>query len=81
MALPSPSAAHLVVVPTTPTAPPRYDRDSNPEAFPATTDEFAAPLPKDNKEVAQLRRLLARTSLETMPLKIAYDGESSPSSP
>lgn len=43
------------------------------ELYPAPTDEWAPPVNGDAGEVAMLRPLLARTSLEGAPLRLAYD--------
>ena len=41
----------------------------------AATDAWAAPLPGDADDVAELRQLLAGTRLETAPLVAAYDAD------
>ncbi|CAL8463201.1 g2735 [Coccomyxa elongata] len=41
----------------------------------ATTTEFAVPVPGDSPEVALFRPLLAKTRLETKPLRLAYSAE------
>ena len=43
------------------------------EQYPATTDEWAEPLPGDSREIAPLRRLLKNTRLEKEPLELAFD--------
>ena len=43
------------------------------EQYPATTDEWADPLPGDSKEIVPLRRLLKNTRLEKEPLELAFD--------
>ena len=43
------------------------------EQYPATTDEWAEPLPGDSQEIAPLRRLLKNTRLEKEPLELAFD--------
>jgi len=51
----------------------RMSAEDYPEMYPATTDQWADPLAGDSKEVATLRPLLARTQLERVPLRLAYD--------
>lgn len=51
----------------------RFDRNKFPELYPATLTEFAAPVEGDDADVALFRPLLARTSLETRALKLAFD--------
>ncbi|KAI3425718.1 hypothetical protein D9Q98_007694 [Chlorella vulgaris] len=53
----------------------RLSGDAAKELYPAVTDEFAAPLPGDSADVAQLRPLLAQTQLEGVPLRLAFDAE------
>ena len=53
----------------------RFDRNKFPELFPATLTEFAAPVDGDDADVVLFRPLLARTSLETRPLRLAFDAD------
>lgn len=43
------------------------------EMWPAPVDEWAAPLDGDSPDVALLRPLLAKTQMEKVPLRLAYD--------
>ena len=43
------------------------------EQYPAVLDEFAGPVEGDDAEMALFRPLLARTRLEKLPLRLAYD--------
>ena len=45
------------------------------EWYPATTDTWADLLPSDDGEMAVIRPMLANTSLETSPLRLAYDAD------
>lgn len=45
------------------------------ELYPAVTDEWADLLPTDEGEVAAIRPLLAQTSLQDKPLRLAYDAQ------
>lgn len=47
----------------------------DPELYAATTDEWAGLLPSDEGEIALLRPLLAGASLQTSPLRLAYDAD------
>ena len=53
----------------------RYDRNSRPENYPCSKDEFALPLPSDAKSPEKLliRPLLAKTNLEFRDLNLVYD--------
>jgi len=44
-----------------------------PDTYPATTTEFASPLPGDSAEAQLLRPMLKNTNLEFLPLRLAYD--------
>jgi len=50
----------------------RFGRERFPEQYPATVDEWADPVPGDDRDVAKLRPLLKNTNLESRPLKLAY---------
>lgn len=50
----------------------RFGKDRFPEQHPAVVDEWADPLPADDKEVAKLRPLLKNTNLEERPLQLVY---------
>lgn len=47
----------------------RMSEESMHELYPATTTEFADPVPSDAAEVALFRPLLAKTRLQTLPLR------------
>ena len=51
----------------------RMSEEDFPEIYPATTSEWAAPLPGDEPGAAAIRPLLAKTQLERKPLRLAYD--------
>lgn len=53
----------------------RMTADEFPEMYPATTDEWAAPVEGDSPEIAAIRPLLAKTQLERVPLRVAYDAQ------
>jgi len=55
----------------------RFDRDTLPENYPATKTEFAELLPDDESDAdkALMRPLLARTNLEKIELKLAFDSK------
>lgn len=47
----------------------RMSEEALVEQYPATTTEFADPVPGDSADVALFRPLLAKTRLETVPLR------------
>ncbi len=47
----------------------RMSEESMHELYPATTTEFAEPVPTDDPEMALFRPLLAKTRLEALPLR------------
>lgn len=51
----------------------RFNRDTFPEQYPATLDEFAEPVDGDTDEIALFRPLLARTQLCARRLRLAFD--------
>ena len=53
----------------------RLTAEDQPEMYPAVTDEWAGPMDGDSPEVALLRPLLAKTQLERLPLRLAYDAD------
>ena len=50
----------------------RFGKDRFPEQYPATVDEWAAPLDLDSRDVAVLRPLLKNTNLEFRDLQLTY---------
>ena len=54
----------------------RLSDEAAKELYPATTDQWAEPLPGDGPDMAVLRPLLAQTQLESAPLRLAYDADS-----
>lgn len=56
----------------------RFDRERFPEQYPATLDEWAplleSDMGEDNWEMQAIRPMLARTSLESRPIQLVYDG-------
>jgi hypothetical protein len=53
----------------------RLSEDAMKELYPATTDEWAGPVASDDEEMSLIRPLLAQTSIETAPLRLAYDAD------
>lgn len=53
----------------------RLSEDAAKELYPATTDEWAKPVKGDDLEESVLRPMLAKTSIEQSPLRLAYDAE------
>lgn len=49
----------------------RMSDESMNELYPATTTEFADPVPTDDPEMALFRPLLAKTRLAALPLRLA----------
>jgi len=50
----------------------RFGRERFPEQYPATTTEWALPLPEDSPEIAKLRPLLKNTNLEERYVAARY---------
>lgn len=53
----------------------RMSEDAIKELYPATTDTWAEPVSTDDEEMALIRPMLAQTSIESVPLRLAYDAE------
>eukprot|EP00892_Ulva_mutabilis_P006174 jgi/Ulvmu1/3929/UM018_0152.1 len=53
----------------------RLSEEAAKELYPATTDEWAQPVEGDDDEGALLRPMLAQTSIEATPLRLAYDAD------
>jgi hypothetical protein len=53
----------------------RVSDEAAKEWYAATTDEWADLLPSDEGEIATIRPMLAQTSLEATPLRLAYDAD------
>lgn len=51
----------------------RFGKDRFPEQYPATVDEWAAPVVGDTAEMARFRPLLKNTNLETRKLCLTFD--------
>ena len=51
----------------------RFGKDRFPEQYPATVDEWAAPVVGDTSEMARFRPLLKNTNLETRKLRLTFD--------
>ena len=51
----------------------RFGKDRFPEQYPATVDEWAAPVVGDTAEMARFRPLLKNTNLETRKLRLTFD--------
>jgi hypothetical protein len=49
--------------------------EDDPEIYPATADEWADIVPGDEGEIAVVRPLLAGTSLQAAPLRLAYNAD------
>lgn len=45
------------------------------ELYAATTDQWAEPVAEDDQEMALIRPMLAQTSIERVPLRLAYNAE------
>lgn len=54
----------------------RLSDEAAKELYPATTEEWAQPLEGEGAEESMLRPMLAQTSIETSPLRLAYDADS-----
>lgn len=53
----------------------RLSEDAIKELYQATTDSWAEPVSADDDEMSLIRPMLAQTSLESTPLRLAYDAE------
>lgn len=53
----------------------RMSEEAMKELYPAPTDEWADPVESDDVEMALIRPMLAQTSIESTPLRLAYNAD------
>jgi hypothetical protein len=53
----------------------RLSEDAIKELYQAPTDTWAEPLATDDDEMSLIRPMLVQTSIESVPLRLAYDAE------